>query len=63
MNMTKSLSWRLRKICRNAFSISEMNAMRLIWNRSNTSNKLSQSAGPGYKQSFNDGPVAFELAS
>ena len=52
----------MKENCRNAFSMLQINAIRLIWNRSNTPNKLSQSAGPGYKQSFNDGPVAFELA-
>lgn len=40
-----------------------MNAIRLIWNQSNIPNKLSQNAGPGYKQSFNDEPEASELAS
>ena len=40
-----------------------MNAIRLTQNQSNTPNKLSESTGPGYKQSFNSGPVAFELAS
>ena len=44
---------------KNVFLISEMNAIRLIRNRSNIPNKLSESAGPGYKQSFNDGPTAF----
>lgn len=40
-----------------------MNAILLIWNQSNTPNKPSQSARPGYKQSFNDEPEAFELTS
>ena len=40
-----------------------MNAIQLIGNRSNIPDKISQRAGLGYKKSFNDGPVAFELAS
>jgi len=40
-----------------------LNATRLIRKRYNTSNKLSQTDGPGYKESYNEGPVAFELAS
>ena len=40
-----------------------MNAIQLIGNRSNIPNKISQRAGLGCKKSFNDGPVAFELAS
>ena len=55
--------FRLKYICQNAFSKSATKPMFLARNLSSIPKSVVVSDGPGYKQSFKEGPFVEELAS
>ena len=62
-NRTKSLCSGFKEICKNAFSMSAIKAILFARKRKITESNRSVNEGPGCKQSFNEGPSIFELAS